>query len=267
MTNYHLTKEDSSSYEKGYEIFLKRTNFREVILKGFSERISSFSLNSKNLEVLDVGCGNGEMTKRYIESLNVEDHQYISLHLVEPSANALAEASKNLENLNTKIRPHNSTLEAYLSTNPEESFDLIIVSYVFYHLNANTVRGLISLLKPNGAIAIMMGSKDHPLRRNPILRNLSKHGDSFDLKEELASIDNVSFKVEEFKTDVILTGLVNGENVTEDGRGFFSFIYNHQIDLFSNLQLEALKQTITDLLFTDDGKAHPKHEIIWVTRR
>lgn len=266
MSKYHLTSKDSSSYASGYEIFLKRTNFREVILNGFSNGIKSNDLNTATLTVLDVGCGNGEMTKKYLDAIYSCHNKAIKLHLLEPSSAALEDAVDKLIDSNIHVKKHNSTLDDYLLTDTSESFDLIIVSYVFYHLNAKSVQGLISLLKPNGYLVIMMGGKDHPLRRNPILKAISKHGDSFDLKEVLNSIKNITMRVEEFLTDVNISGLINGDQLTDEGRLFFSFIYNHDLDLFTSQQLEALHQTISEVSQVDDGKAHPKHEIIWVGR-
>lgn len=266
MSKYHLTSKDSSSYASGYEIFLKRTNFREVILNGFSSGIKSNALNPAALTVFDVGCGNGEMTKKYLNAINSCHNKAIKLHLLEPSSAALDEAADKLTDSNIQVIKHSSTLDEYLLTDSTESFDLIIVSYVFYHLNAKSVQGLISLLKPNGYLVIMMGGKDHPLRRNPVLKAISKHGDSLDLKVVLNSIKNITIKVEEFLTDVNISGLINGNQLTEEGRLFFSFIYNHDLDLFTSQQLEALYQTISEVSQVDDGKAHPKHEIIWVGR-
>lgn len=265
-SKYHLTNKDSSSYASGYEIFLKRTNFREVILKGFSSGITSTNLKSSPFSILDVGCGNGEMTKKYLDEIISSHSITIKLHLLEPSLTALEDASAKLSTPNTEVKKHNVTLDEYLLSNTPNDFDLIIVSYVFYHLNAKSVQGLISLLKPNGTLVIMMGGKDHPLRRNPILKNLSKHGDSFDLKTELSSIKNIKTTEEVFSTDVDISGLINGTQITDEGRLFFSFIFNHELDLFNHQQLVALHQTVSEILESDDGKAHPKHEIIWVKR-
>ncbi len=265
-SKYHLTAQDSSSYAGGYEIFLKRTNFREVILKGFSNRISNTKIISNPFSILDVGCGNGEMTEKYLNAITSSHNTPINLHLLEPSLTALEDASEKLIAPNIKTIKHNITLDDYLLSQVPNNFDLIIVSYVFYHLNAKSVQGLISLLKPNGNLVIMMGGKDHPLRRNPILKTLSKHGSSFDLKAELSSMKNIKMEVNEFTTDVDISGLICENQIIDDGRLFFSFIYNHDLDLFTQPQLAALHQTVSEILKSDDGKAHPKHEIIWVER-
>lgn len=263
---YHLTTSDSSSYATGYDVFLKRTNFREVILKGFSNAITTKLPSAGPLKILDIGCGNGVMSQKYVDTIHFCGKRIASLHLVEPSQAALEESEQALKRSIPQISKYNVTLDSFLGSVVEKDFDLIIASYVFYHLNLKSVKGLISILKPGGALVIMMGGVDHPLRRNPILNALSKHGDSLNLKEVLASIQDISFAVESYSTDLNISGLMNENQIMEDGRNFFSFIYNCDLDSFTQPQLEALHHTLEEINKSGNGIAHPKHEIIWVKR-
>lgn len=263
---YHLTTNDSSSYASGYDVFLTRTNFREIILNGFTDAILTKLPSVSSLKILDIGCGNGVMTQKYVDSINSCWKTIASLHLVEPSQLALEEAEQALKRSTAQISKHNVTLDSFLGSLIEKDFDLIIASYVFYHLNPKSVQNLISLLKPGGTLAIMMGGGDHPLRRNPALKELSKHGDSFNLKEVLQSTQDISYAIESYSTDLNIFGLINENEFTEDGRKFFSFMYNCDLDSFTKPQLEALHHTLEEIIKTGNGVAHPKHEIIWVKR-
>lgn len=264
-TNYHLTKNDSTSYSTGYEVFLSRTNFREVILKQFTHSLISNLSNKKSLKILDVGCGNGEMTKKYVSALKSAGVTVSYIHLLEPSKSALEVAEIRFQNSLTPSVGHNTTLDSFLGSNTENSFDLIIASYVFYHLNPESVEGLIARLSPKGTLVIMMGGQNHPLRSNPILKDLSKHGDSFNLKEVLASSKGLSIKIDSLTTNLNISELSKDGVVNEDGKKFFSFIYNHELDLFTPQQLDALTETISEINERDGGIAHPTHEIIWVS--
>lgn len=112
----------------------------------------------------------------------------------------------------------------------------------------------------------MMGGQHHPLRKHPLLKALSKHGDSFDLKELLATSKSVNVKIEEFPTDLNISGLRDSDEINKEGQKFFSFIYNYDFEQFTKQQKAALQSTITEIYKMGQGVAHPTHEIIWVKR-
>lgn len=93
MTNstYTTTIKDTSSYEAGYKIFLQRSDFRERIIEKFSSLASSLVKGKQSLRVLDLGCGNGVMTQKYISELkNIVPN--IDLSLLEPAHDSLDDA-------------------------------------------------------------------------------------------------------------------------------------------------------------------------------
>ena len=123
---YSLEAKDSSTYEDGYNIFLKRSNFRERILSSFQEIVSKRLQSSDSLKVLDVGCGDGEMTKRYLQCLKPKTKK-IMLSLIEPALSTRKSAVDATKG-ESEVVYSGSILPS------SGGFDLIIASYVFYHL-------------------------------------------------------------------------------------------------------------------------------------
>lgn len=270
-TTYHTESSDSKSYSNGYEVFLKRTDFRERVLAYFIESFPLELKSSKRIKVLDIGCGNGEMTKLYVESIKeVSETLEIDLYLLEPAEGALKDAASKVENLVTSVTEINQKADEYFSHHDEHTFELIIASYVFYHIAPTIIPMITQRLTKNGAMAIMMGSRNHPLREHPDLRQVSKHGDSDILLaplEEANKSQGLSIARSTIKTDVDLKGLWDAaQGFSEEGTQFFSFIYNTDMNTFSGKSTDALKSVLAKVFLEESGIVHPVHEFIWLEK-
>jgi SAM-dependent methyltransferase len=270
MSNYHTTSKDSKSYSEGYEIFLKRTNFREKILTHFKNSFPKNLKGLKNLRLLDLGCGNGEMTSLYLEALkNLSPEVELEIYLIEPAEQALTKAKERAFNYSKNVFAINESADFCAKESNLPKFDLIIASYVFYHIDPNLIPNLSNNLNENGSMAIMMGSKTHPLREHPALRLVSNHGDSDLLKEPLEIVANSGLNIQRNKivTDVNLNGLWSSKDAfTDDGRKYISFIYNTDIEDFPVNSINALNDVLSAIFSKQDGIINPIHEFIWVTR-
>lgn len=268
---YHTESSDSKSYSNGYEVFLKRTDFREKVLSYFIESFPLELKSSKRIKVLDIGCGDGEMTKLYVESLKeVSKSLEIDLFLLEPAQDALKNATTKVRGMVNSVTEINQKADEYIAAPDGQEFDLIIASYVFYHITPTIIPMITQRLSKNGAMAIMMGSRNHPLRENPELRQVSKHGDSDILLaplEEANKSQGLSIARSTIKTDVDLKGLWGTDcGFTEEGTQFFSFIYNTDMNAFPEKSTEALKSVLAKVFTEESGIVHPVHEFIWVEK-
>lgn len=271
MTIYHTSSQDSHSYSSGYEIFLTRTNFREKVLKKFKETFPSSLRKLGHIKILDIGCGNGEMTKEYIKIIKeiCQDIQ-ISVFLIEPSVSSLAKARDEVSLLTKEIITINKTADEYLLENLNESFDLIIASYVFYHISSKSLFNIIRMISKDGALSIMMGSKTHPLRKHPLLSAISKHGDSEELKQILSNLverDAILLKLDQVKTELDLNGFWKDGLFSREGEKFFSFSFNVELNSFPSENLRALNSILFDVFSKNNGIVHPTHELIWVQKK
>ena len=263
MTNntYALESKDSSSYEEGYQIFLKRSNFRECILSKFDELAVDIRTNSP-LKVFDVGCGDGEMTKRYLQLLKTNPEN-IGLWLTEPAFTSLERAVDNLRKEATIVYAE----ETFPNT---EDFDLIIASYVFYHLTPDTLMNLAKQLKIHGSMAIMMGTSDNPFKTHPGLANSANHGSTDKLQPILSLLEqNLNFKISRHRveTHLDLNGLKSNLGLNDEGKRLLGFSLNKDFDSLSSKALLAVEEIYANAFDKNDGKVKSIHEIIWIERQ
>ncbi len=262
MTNstYALESKDSSTYEEGYRIFMKRSNFRERILSKFDELAVDIR-TSLPLKIFDVGCGNGEMTKRYLQLLKANP-EHISLWLTEPARTSLEVAVDNLRKEATVVYAE----ETFPNT---QDFDLIIASYVFYHLTPDTLVSLAKQLKINGTMAIMMGTSDNPFKTHPGLASSANHGSTDKLQPILSLLEKTSdFKISRHKveTHLDINGLKNDLGLTDEGKNLLGFSLNKNYSSLSEKALSAVNEIYADAFEKNAGIIKSVHEIIWIVR-
>lgn len=259
-STYILSEKDSAQYEDGYSVFLKRSDFRDRVISKFSSLVKeSFSTRS-SISVLDVGCGNGQMTLRYMDELKKLGLE-IELTLLEPAKNSLVEATELL-----RLCVHSVTTKETIDKN---NYDLIIASYVFYHLPAEVLSKLADHLKPQGILAIMMGTNEHPLKSHPVLKSDSAHGSSDKLNPFLDSLNkNGKYKISRnrFETNLNLKGLWPYKTLSEEAQKLLSFSLNRNLNELKEESIKAINEIFENAHAKNDGFLKPVHEIIWVER-
>ncbi len=271
QSSYKTETSDSSWYEQGYQIFLERTDFRKQILNTFSASLAAQVTSSDFKRVLDIGCGNGKMSKQYLEALTAKLHiKNMEITLVEPANESLQNAKKEIQSVSNNIILKNCSAENVEDYLPKDKQDLIIASYVFYHVNPMILQSLASSLNVNGSIAIMMGTSRHPIKTHPELAEVSKHGSTDILLPVLNGLEQLKkYKIQrqEIKTNVDLNGLWQKDEFSEEGKTFFSFILNHDFTKLSLSHVKALNEVLTPIFQDGNGIMNPIHELIWIKRQ
>jgi SAM-dependent methyltransferase len=260
-TTYSVSGKDSARYEDGYSIFLQRSDFREKILEKFST-LASITFRERNeLSVLDVGCGNGQMTLRYLNELG-RTNSNIKLTLLEP-------AQESLEKAATLLKPAVTELKTISKLPDNETYDLIIASYVFYHLPPDTIARIASQIKPKGSFAIMMGTSEHPLKSHPILQSVTAHGSSDNLIPFLNALeDSQNFKINRHRVETKLNfeGLRENGSFSDEAKSLLSFSLNKNFHELNESSINAINEIFETAFSSNGGHLKSVHEIIWVER-
>lgn len=258
---YTTNKSDSSSYEDGYKIFLSRSDFREKVLAKYDELIQDKVKGLSKLRVLDIGCGNGTMTKKYLSALK-KISKDIELNLSEPATKSLDDAMELLKEEAPRIYSPQNNLTF--------QFNHIIASYVFYHLSPDELTTLTADLITGGSLAIMMGTSDHPLKSHPDLKALSAHGSSDDLTPFLKQLsERDSFEITRHKIDTFIDikNLWQNGSFSPEAKTMLSFSLNKNFDELPIKAKDALNEIFYQSIAVSDGKLKSVHEIIWIERK
>lgn len=260
-SSYALSPADSSTYEDGYKIFLNRSDFRDQILHQFSSLVKDKVAFTQRKKILDIGCGNGEMTQRYARVLKTKA-EHCSLCLVEPASQSLLEAFDLLKN-------DSSEIQCNYSIPKHEKYDFVIASYVFYHLSPETLNELSSVLNPGGVIAIMMGTSDNPFKSHSCLKKISNHGSTDILTPYLNQLSNSKqYAISRYSVDTHLSlqGLRVDNSLTSEGKALLGFSLNQNFSTLSSEAIKAVEEIYDEAFNKNQSKVKSVHEIIWIER-
>ncbi len=114
--------------------------------------------------VIDVGCGNGDVTLRYLDKVEQLDYLDISDKMLE------LVKSKVPENMASKVAFFNCDLEQLDVT---KKYDIIVAYGLIMHVNSpfESLKKMSELLEPGGLLLTQYTNYSHPISRfNKFLR-------------------------------------------------------------------------------------------------
>lgn len=273
MSSYYNLPIDASRYAHGYFEFLSRTNFRNSVIDVFNRTVSSY-LSSGDGSVLDIGCSDGLMTSRYLQSAFLTAHfSPKNVTLVEPAQDSLHLANRTIASHYPNSKILSLDLPALEVLNEmSNGYDFIIASYVFYHLPSEILVEFIRKLKIGGSMMITMGAGNNPLRFDPRLSSKSNHGDSNNILNVLQNLTSekaeIEYEVYRVPTELDLNNLVNIDGqLLPVARILFEFLLNTEVDSLSEDEIEGIKDTIKHFVTEHDGIVRHHHNLIWIRKK
>lgn len=140
--------------------------------RAIAERIAGVACGrSQPFRILDVGCGGGEQTRYFLDSLTrLCPNLKISLVAIDPSARMLDHAAKHLQCLSRSVQL--SFKQFAVRPAPEmrlsdltdgERFDFVLASFVLFHMaDWNDALGqFVECLLPLGELCVVLESWGH----------------------------------------------------------------------------------------------------------
>lgn len=176
----------------------------------------------KKSKILEIGCGNGALWAKNIESLNDK----VEVTLTDVCQDMIDDAKLNLDgynkNFNFKIvDPNNIAYE-------DESFDIIIANHILFYMNDldKVLSEIKRVLKVGGRFYCSTIGNDHMKELEELM---IKFNSNIKISEEKLSnkfgLDNGEYILQEYFTD-IHKHLYKDELVVNDTKGILEYIYS-----------------------------------------
>ena len=183
-----------NSWAKSYDDDVKKDNGELKIYKNYELILQSIydlveDLNKKNSKILEIGVGTGNLASKFLNS----NYDIVG---IDQSREMLSVAKEKYPSLKVRLG------EFLKIPYDNKSFDIIISTYAFHHLNERekciAIEEMIRVLKDNGVIIIgdlMFESKDS---EEKILKNLSQKQIEIIKDEYYSYIDLLSYEFNKY---------------------------------------------------------------------
>lgn len=183
-----------NSWAKSYDDDVKKDNGELKIYKNYELILQSIydlveDLNKKNSKILEIGVGTGNLASKFLNS----NYDIVG---IDQSREMLSVAKEKYPSLKVRLG------EFLKIPYDNKSFDIIISTYAFHHLNESekciAIEEMIRVLKDNGVIIIgdlMFESKDS---EEKILKNLSQKQIEIIKDEYYSYIDLLSYEFNKY---------------------------------------------------------------------
>lgn len=176
----------------------------------------------KKSKVLEIGCGNGALWAKNIESLNDK----VEVTLTDVCQDMINDAKLNLDGYNKKfnfkiVDPNNIAYE-------DESFDIIIANHILFYMNDldKVLSEIKRVLKVGGRFYCSTIGGDHMKELEELM---IKFNSNIKISEEKLSnkfgLDNGEYILQKYFTD-IHKHLYKDELVVNDTKGILEYIYS-----------------------------------------
>jgi SAM-dependent methyltransferase len=150
---------ENKGNETPFETFLRYTDEKEKSSTQLATILQDLLNDQSN--ILDIGTGNGEYL--HLTLSKIKDLQKYNLTLLEPSNDLSAQLTSRFDDIVGKKQIHVTT-STLTNFDTDDKFDAILASHLFYHLPrhdwAADLSRIVSLLKPGGALIIVLREKD-----------------------------------------------------------------------------------------------------------
>lgn len=128
----------NKDYDKWFKTYLRYVDEKDFIANEIFEniKISTSHLKNKNkIKILDIGCGNGELTQKYLKHLSgLFSDKKIEVEAVDLNTELLNDFRLNHMNFDKNVSVNlinKNFFSEYPST--EERYDIVIASHVMYY--------------------------------------------------------------------------------------------------------------------------------------
>lgn len=187
----------AKTYDRAVEVNLGRTKIYKNYSKLLNEVFNKANFYKiKEAKVLDIGVGTGNLSKYFLEA-------GYDITGLDQSREMMAEAKKKFQNLKLRVG------EFLKIPFDDSSFDIIVSTYAFHHLNEKekelAIKEMMRVLKPNGKIIIGDMMFESEIKKQEILKELTQE-QILEIEDEYYSdISKLKKEVKKYGAELIHT--------------------------------------------------------------
>ena len=217
---------DNSSFYKEYRTMREQELNANVLIE--IPTIKSMLPDLKGKRILDLGCGNGTMSKYFIDN----GAEYVLA--LDISKNMIEEAKE--KNNSDKITYDVLGMEEISKIN--DKFDMVFSSLAFHYIEDfdKLINDISNLLNKNG---ILLFSQEHPNATAPVLE--------LGMKNRVEINNKRYYLVSDYNNNGVRQFLWNGESVTKYHRTFsvtINTLIKHNLNLLEIKESHANEEVI-----------------------
>ena len=228
------------AYPSGFELFKHHANDKQVIKDYITDNLPVYwQPKESRLNVLDIGCGMGEVTSVLLDSLNLPPKQ-VDVTLVEPLQQALEIAQARLHQY--EPRSYRGTYEEFcLDPANTQQYDLILNCHTIYYTGFESLPRMFASINPAGLLLVVVSGKESFFRSIAEVFPFAQqvNGQMVYESMQLLPTTNLVYELKDISLSIDYALNAAGE-LTEQGKDLASFLLLKEYDEYTSVEKEAV---------------------------
>lgn len=237
-------------YARGLELFHNHSNITRVVSKYLTDYITKQNAGRlTKLNVLDIGSGDGAVSKKFAVALKMAGYTVEGYYLNEPNADSLNKAVDLMRPIigAKHIHPISTTFQSYISNvSSKVSFDSILASQSLYFVGSEYFAKILGLLSDGGAFIAILDTSANPLIKFTDFFSKERSLCAELFVDSMSRWQNPNYSIEtiDLLAEMRLQKDFNLNEPSDDAKDLISFLFQRNYEGFTQGELAFVKDAI-----------------------